>query len=140
MAAFPIATTKDGFVCFGFPDVCLTPSAPSPVPIPYPNLGQLKDAKNTSDGSQGPGQVTVGGKFVILDSSEIETTTGDEPAQDSGGVPSGTKGGKVTFPNGSSTVQIHGRKVVRMLDQTEQNEGNVRGTVLGGVPNVLVGG
>lgn len=23
----------------GFPDVCLTPAAPSPVPIPYPNLG-----------------------------------------------------------------------------------------------------
>ena len=24
----------------GFPDVCLTPAAPSPVPVPYPNLGQ----------------------------------------------------------------------------------------------------
>lgn len=24
----------------GFPDVCLTPAAPSPVPIPYPNLAQ----------------------------------------------------------------------------------------------------
>ena len=138
VAAFPIATTQGG-VCFGFPDVCRTPGPGTP-PIPYPNLGQLKEAKKTSDGSQGPGQVTVGGEFVILDSSEIEKTQGDEPAQDSGGVPSGAKGGKVTFPNGSSTVQIHGRKVVRMLDQTEQNEGNVRGTVLGGVPNVLVGG
>lgn len=24
----------------GFPDVCLTPAAPSPIPVPYPNLGQ----------------------------------------------------------------------------------------------------
>ncbi|MCK5941064.1 MAG: DUF4150 domain-containing protein, partial [Planctomycetes bacterium] len=23
----------------GFPDVCTTPAAPSPIPIPYPNIG-----------------------------------------------------------------------------------------------------
>jgi hypothetical protein len=37
-------------------------------------------------------------------------------------------------------VTIHGKAVVRMLDPTKQNDGNADGVVLGGVPNVLVGG
>ncbi len=33
-----------------FPDVCLTPAAPSPVPMPYPNIG----AKQTGKASKAP--------------------------------------------------------------------------------------
>jgi hypothetical protein len=137
----PIATKKAGFTCFAFPDVCLTPAPPgSPVPIPYPNIGQLSDAVNTSDSSTGTGEVKVGGDHVILaNTSEIPTTTGDE-AGTAGGVTSGTTKGKVEFTGGSSTVTIHGKQVVRMGDTTKQNNGNAVGTVLGGVPNVLVGG
>ena len=32
----------------GFPDVCLTPAAPSPVPVPYPNLGMNCQAASFS--------------------------------------------------------------------------------------------
>jgi hypothetical protein len=48
--------------------------------------------------------------------------------------------GAVTFEQGSQIVKIHGKSVVRMFDPTKQNEGNANGFVLGGVPNVLVGG
>lgn len=140
MAGRPI-TTNAGGICFAFPDVCLTPAPPAPpVPIPYPNIGQLGDTIKTSDGSQGTGQVTVGGNFVVLaTASEIPVTTGDE-AGSNGGVRSGTIKGPVTFPRGSATVQIHGKPVVRMFDPTKQNNQNADGTVLGGVPTVLVGG
>lgn len=136
---FPIATTQPGFTCFAFPDVCKTPAPPGPpIPIPYPNIGQLSDAKGVSDdGSKGA--VEVGGYHVILKDSEIEKTTGDE-AGSVGGVSSGVTGGKVTFTQGSATVQIYGQSVIRMFDPTEQNKGNAVGQVLGGVPNVLVGG
>ena len=82
----------------------------------------------------------VGGNYVILaNTSEIQNTTGDE-AGSAGGVTSGTTKGNVKFTQGSATVQIHGKAVVRMNDPTKQNNDNADGTVLGGVPNVMVGG
>ncbi len=42
------------------PDVCLTPAAPSPIPIPYPNIGQA------SDTSQGPTTVTTDGQMPMV--------------------------------------------------------------------------
>lgn len=136
MAGLPIATTKAGGICFAFPDVCKTPAPPGPpVPIPYPNIGQLQDAIQTSDGSVKPGPVRVGGEHVILQASQIPTTTGDEA-----GSASPTKGPVSFEDGGSGTVKIHGERVIRMGDPTRQNNGNARGTVLGGVPNVLVGG
>jgi hypothetical protein len=126
MAGLPIATTKAGGICFAFPDVCNTPAPPGPpVPIPYPNIGQLQDATRTSDGSVKPGPIKVGGEHVILKASQIPTTTGDEA-----GSASPTKGA-VAFERGSSTVKIHGEPVVRLGDPTSQNGGNARGTVLG---------
>ena len=139
MPAFPITTTAGG-ICFAFPDVCLTPAPPAPpVPIPYPNIGQLSDAVQASD--VGGPAVTVGGNGVVLvDTTTIPTTTGDEAGNAPGGVISGVFGQKVEFLQGSTTVTIHGKAVVRMLDPTKQNNRNADGIVLGGVPNVLVGG
>jgi Domain of unknown function (DUF4150) len=140
MAGLPIATTKPGGICFAFPDVCRTPTPAGPTPpIPYPNIGQLQDAIQTSDGSVRPGPVKVGGEHVILKSSQIQVTTGDEVGS-ANGVQSGSIKGAVAFEGGSATVQIHGQAIVRMGDPTVQNNRNARGTVLGGVPNVLVGG
>ena len=36
-----LAKTSAGGMCFGFPDVCLTPAPPAPIPppIPWPNMG-----------------------------------------------------------------------------------------------------
>ena len=138
----PIATTRPGFICFAFPDVCMTPAAPSPVPIPYPNIGQLSDAEQVSDGSLG-GAVKVAGHPVILaNTSRIPVTTGDEAG--TVGVISGSIKGPATFTRGSLTVRVNGKPVVRLGDPTGQNNNgpvsNAVGTVLGGVPNVLAGG
>ena len=56
------------------------------------------------------------------------------------GVTSGTVGGKVEFVSYSATVKAGGSEVVRMFDQTRQNDGNAVGVVLGGLATVLVGG
>jgi len=34
------AATKKGGNCAAWPDTCKTPAAPSPIPIPYPNIAQ----------------------------------------------------------------------------------------------------
>lgn len=128
----PITTQAPG-ICFAFPDVCLTPAPPSPpIPIPYPNIGQLADAQGVAS------TVLAGGNPVVTSNSNIPTTTGDE-AGSSGGVTSGTTKGKVEFVTFSNTVLAEDGNVVRMFDTTKQNNGNAVGNVLGGFPTVLVG-
>ncbi|SNR51221.1 DUF4150 domain-containing protein [Paracoccus sediminis] len=126
----PITTTKGG-ICFAFPNVCLTQVGPVTVPIPYPSIGQISDAGGTS-------KVMAGGSNVVRKADSIPSTTGDSAGQ--AGVTSGTVGGKVEFMSHSATVKAEGSEVVRMFDQTKQNDGNAVGIVLGGFPTVLVGG
>jgi uncharacterized Zn-binding protein involved in type VI secretion len=125
--AQPITVT-DG-VCFAFPDVCQTPSPGGPVPIPYPNIAQLSSATDTAS------SVNAGGKPVVIETSSIATSSGDE---------AGTGGpgpiGKCTFTTFSKTVKANGKGIVRLGDTTSQNAGNAVGAVLGGLPTVLVGG
>ncbi|NJN18633.1 MAG: DUF4150 domain-containing protein [Oscillochloris sp.] len=124
-------TVKGPGICFAFPDVCLTPAPP--VPLPYPNIGQLADASGTAS------TVLVGGNEVVTSNSTIPSTSGDE-AGSVGGVTSGTTKGKVEFTvTFSGTVFAEGGNVIRLGDSTKQNNGNAVGTVLGGVPTVLVG-
>jgi hypothetical protein len=125
-------TTKSNGICFAFPNVCLTPSGPSMVPIPYPSVGQLSAVQDPS------ASVHAGGNQVVTRASSIASTSGDA-AGTGGGVQSGTFGGEVRFKAYSGSVFATGSEVVRMFDQTEQNNGNAVGTVLGGVPTVLVG-
>jgi hypothetical protein len=127
----PIATTAGG-VCVAFPNVCKTPVPGSaPVPIPYPNIGQLSAAG-------GVDTVKAGGSPVINTDNTISPTTGSE-AGSLGNASTGTFNGKVTFA-GSGSVNAGGFPVVRLLDATEQNDGAAKGKVLGGFPTVLVGG
>lgn len=125
----PIARTEG--ICMAFPDILLTPAPPSaPVSLPYPNIAQLADAQNVSS------DVKAGGKAVILDGSEIPTSTGGE-AGTAGGP--GTFNQKCTFSEFSGTVKANGKGIVRQLDQTSQNNGNAQGFVMAGFPTVLVG-
>jgi hypothetical protein len=127
-------TTKQGGICFAFPNVCKTPAPPgSPVPIPYSSIGQLSAARDTAS------KVLAGGAEVVTTKSKIDTTTGDA-AGTVGGVTSGTFGKEVEFTKGSATVFAQGDPVVRMGDPTKQNHGNAAGSVLGGFARVLVGG
>jgi uncharacterized Zn-binding protein involved in type VI secretion len=122
-------TVTDG-ICFAFPDVCLTPAPPSPpIPVPYPNIAQLADATGTAS------NVTAGGKPVVIDGSTISQSTGDEA-----GSAHPTTKGECKFTTFSATVKANGKGIVRLGDSTTQNKGNAVGTVLGGLPNVLVGG
>jgi len=125
-------TTTDG-ICFAFPDICKTPSPTGDVPVPYPNTAQLAYAKDASP------DVNAGGKPVVTTDATIPQSIGDE-AGVAGGVSSGTIKGECAFTRGSSSVFVNGAPVVRINDPTTQNNENATGTVLGGLPSVLVGG
>lgn len=127
----PIAT-KTG-ICFAFPDVLKTPTPGGPVPMPYPNIAQLSAADPVAD------NVTAGGKPVVHEGSEISSSTGGEPGS-GGGVKAPKHLGACTFKGFSGTVKVNGKKVVRQGDTTEQNGGNATGSVMVGLPTVLVGG
>jgi len=128
--AKPIAT-KTG-ICFAFPDVLKTPTPGGEVPMPYPNIAQLSDASGTAS------NVKAGGKEVILETSEIASSTGGEP-----GVGGGVKVSKhlkeCKFKTSSKTVKANGKGIVRQFDTTEQNGGNASGQVMVGLSTVLVG-
>ncbi|MDX2440595.1 MAG: DUF4150 domain-containing protein [Desulfobacterales bacterium] len=118
MAAIYPASTKGGGQCFAMPDVCLTPAPPAPpVPIPYPNIGMVNQAKKTST------KVKFGGKEVVTKKSEISRSSGDEAGVNKG-VVSGMNMDKVTFKSGSSKVKAEGQKVVHLTIMTGHNGSN----------------
>lgn len=128
--ARPIATTTG--ICFAFPDVRNTPTPAGTVPMPYPNVAQLSAADGAST------DVTAGGKPVVLEDSTIGSSSGGEPG--SGGAVAPTQSEDCTFTSWSSTVTANGKGVVRQGDTTAQDKGNATGTVMVGLPTVLVGG
>lgn len=115
---FPIATTKGG-TCPAFPDVCKTPSPAGPVPIPYPNIAQLSDAK----GSTCSKKVKVGNKKVITKKTVIKSSTGDEAGTAKGVVSSKTRG-EAKFLRASSKVKAEGNPVVFQTCNVGQNGNN----------------
>jgi uncharacterized Zn-binding protein involved in type VI secretion len=133
--AKPVATATG--VCFAFPDLLLTPSPNGAVSMPYPNVAQLSQADPVAT------DVTAGGKAVVHEDSTISTSTGGEPGSLGAADPaaSGSYLGACTFEASSlsATVKVNGRRVVRQGDTTSQNGGNATGTVMTGLPTVLVG-
>lgn len=124
----PIAVT-DG-MAFAFPNICQTPvPGSSPVPIPYPSIADLSAASDASS------NVKAGGKGVILSGqTKVSSTKGDEAGTAS------AHGGECSFPQGSGSVKVNGKPVVRLGDPTQQNGTNASGFVLAGLATVLVGG
>ncbi|MFO0756961.1 MAG: DUF4150 domain-containing protein [Byssovorax sp.] len=112
----PVSTKAAG-VCFAFPDVCLVPAAPSPVPTPLPNVAQCCDAKDTVD------TVLVQNQEVIVETSSIPMSSGDE-AGSGGGVVSGTFMGCVKFKTASAKVYAKGKRVVLFGAMTAHNGDN----------------
>tara|TARA_R110001599_G_scaffold185680_1_gene379946 strand:+ start:38983 stop:39399 length:417 start_codon:yes stop_codon:yes gene_type:complete len=116
-AIFP-ASTKGGGQCLGVPDVCLTPAPPAPpVPIPYPNIGMVNQAKKTSS------KVKFAGKEVVTKKSEISRSSGDEAGVNKG-VVSGMNMDKVTFKKGSAKVKIEGQPCIHLTSMTGHNGSN----------------
>lgn len=118
MAAIFPASTKGGGQCFAMPDVCLTPAPPAPpIPIPYPNIGMVNQAKKTAT------KVKFAGKEVVTKKSEISRSSGDEAGVNKG-VVSGVNMDKVAFKKGSSKVKIQGQPCVHLTIMTGHNGSN----------------
>lgn len=102
------------------PDVCLTPSGNSMVPIPYMNLGR------TADTVGGPVTVTVDGNMPMVKGAQFSKSTGDE-AGSGGGVVSGTVAGACEFATYSFDVKIEGKNACRLGDALFHNNKNTAG-------------
>ncbi len=103
-----------------FPDVCKTPAAPSPVPIPYPNIGQ------SGDTSQGPTTVKTDGQMPMVKGAKYSRSSGDEPGT-LGGVVSSVNMNVCEFMMYSFDVKFEGKNVCRMGDPLFQNKKNIMG-------------
>ncbi|NTX60145.1 DUF4150 domain-containing protein [Myxococcus sp. CA051A] len=102
------------------PDVCKVPTPGGPVPTPFVNSAQ--DSMLT----KGSTSVTIEGHPVALTSSELSTSSGDEPGT-AGGLISSKFKGKMAWGSGSMDVKVEGKGVVRYLDVTLHN-GNTYNT------------
>lgn len=111
------ASTKQGGMCFGFPDVCKTPAGPNVAPIPYPNMAQLTDADGAVD------KVLIDKKEVLVEDSKISRSSGDE-AGTLKGVVSSTNMDEVAFKQSSSKVYFGGKKAVYHTVMTAHNGSN----------------
>ena len=101
-------------MCFAIPDVCKTPAAPSPIPIPYPNTAQWTSATGFVD------KVTVEMRPVVAEGTKIPMSNGDE-AGVVGGVTSGSNMKEVQPKTFSSTVVFGGKKAVMLTATTAHN-------------------
>lgn len=105
------------------PDVCLTPSVPSPIPVPYPNIGLTSMAN--------PSLIAANVLIVALPALNLGSTllmsNGDQGGTAGGGVASHMIMGEVRFVNGSTKVMIAGKPGVRMGSMTTHNKANTTG-------------
>jgi hypothetical protein len=109
-----------GGMSIDFPDVCKTPAAPSPIPIPYPNMGQ------SADTSQGPSTVTTDGQMPMVKGAQYSKSSLDE-AGTLGGVLSSVNMNVCEFLMYSFDVKFEGNNVCRMSDPLWQNKKNIFG-------------
>jgi hypothetical protein len=110
-------------VVFQAPDVCLTPSGPSMVPVPYPIIGQFSDSTATTP------TVKMTSEEAFNLGSKIATVIGDE-AGVGGGVMSGVNKNVCEYLTFSPTVFAEGKNVVRHDDIMWMNNRNTIGKVL----------
>ena len=112
------ANTQMMGIDFAFPDVCLTP--PVPEPIPYPNIGL------------GPMGVPAAYNILFMCapahnlSTEIPLTQGDDPGV-AMGVASGTVMGPSRPLTGAFTVLLDGMPATRLTSINIQNSTNMVG-------------
>lgn len=103
------------------PSINWTPHGPTMVPVPYPVVQDLSSSVNTAR--------TVrfnGCPVYLLDASTQPKCTGDERGTGKG-IKSGTVSGEVKPVQGSSTVRVEGKQVVREGDACMMNGGNCPG-------------
>ena len=111
-----LASTNMAGMTMAFPNVCLTPSAPSPIPVPYPSIGQCATAQSGTFSMK----VKVLNKNMLTVKTKIQKTNGDE-AGTNGGVMSGMFGGPCGRTQSSMKVSVEGAPLVRLLDMIQSN-------------------
>lgn len=115
-----------------FPDVCLTPAVPAPIPVPYPNI------------AMGPMAIPNQTKVFIMAmpvhnlGTTIPMTNGDN-AGVATGVASGTVMGPSRHLTGSFTTLIVGMPATRVTSMSLQNSTNAPGCrLVPSQPKVIV--
>ena len=107
------------------PDFCMTPAAPSPVLLPYPNMA--------STGMADPGsiveKVLIRAMPALNLSSKLLLSNGDEGGTAGGGAATHRIKGETRFTMGSVKVMIGGKPGVRLSCMTTQNNANTVGLV-----------
>jgi hypothetical protein len=98
------------------PDVCKTPAAPSPIPVPYPNIATTDMA---DPGGLVP-EVLLADMPALNMMSKILLSQGDD-AGVAGGLISSKVMGEMAFIDGSAVVTVGGVPAVRVTCQTEHN-------------------
>jgi hypothetical protein len=117
------ANCQLGGVDTGFPDVCLTPAAPSPIPVPYPNITAGPMAANPV-----PNVL-----FMCAPAHNMATTipmTNGDNAGVATGVASGTVMGPSRHLTGAFTCLVGGMPATRVTSASLQNSTNVPGARL----------
>jgi hypothetical protein len=105
---------------FAFPDVCLTPAVPSPIPIPYPNM------------AMGPTAIPSQFNSLVLGAPmhNMATTTPLTNGDNAGvvlGVASGTVMGPSRHLTAAFTILIGGTPGTRLTSMSLQNSTNIPG-------------
>jgi hypothetical protein len=113
------ASTNGGGQCAGFPDVCKTPTPGGPVPMPYPNIAMLVQAKGSSCSKK----VKILNKKTATKKTEISMSSGDEAGCAGGGVVSNKFKGPAQFKKGSSKVKAEGSPVAHLTSMVGLNGG-----------------
>jgi carboxyl-terminal processing protease len=114
----------------GFPDVCLTPAAPAPIPIPYPNIAMHAMAIPTC-----PTILHMGMPALNMGAT-IPLTMGDNA-----GVANPLFMQMGMFTMGSPKVFLQGMPAITMTSTTMGNLGNnpVGAVLVPGAPTILLG-
>jgi hypothetical protein len=115
-----VAHKGSGGMSTVFPDVCKTPAAPSPLPIPYPNVGRSADA------SEGPTSVKTDGQMPMVKGAKYSRSSGDE-AGTLGGVVSSVNMSVCEYMLYSFDVKFEGKNVCRLGDPLFHNKKNIMG-------------
>jgi len=114
------ANNQLGGMDMGMPDVCLTPVAGVPTPIPYPNIAM------GPMGTPAVYNVLVGGAPAHNLSTAVTMTNGDNAGVNMG-VASGTVMGPSRHLTGAFTCLIGGMPASRMTSVSLQNSTNCPG-------------
>jgi hypothetical protein len=104
----------------GFPDVCLTPAVPAPIPIPYPNI------------AMGPTAIpNVLNIFIMAMPVHNMGTTTPLTNGDNAGLATGVASGTVMGPSrhltGAFTILFEGMPATRLTSMSLQNSTNAPG-------------